>query len=73
MPVDAYHGVPNASSELQFCVVAFLDTDKHEVRFAVSYGHLFGFAAAVVNFNRLRLHVPSNISELDATFARLRA
>ena len=50
---DAYHGVPNASSELNFCVVAFRDTASNEIKFATSYGHLFGFAAAVVNFNRL--------------------
>ena len=34
-------------------MVAFRDTGSNEIQFATSYGHLFGFAAAVVNFNRL--------------------
>ena len=34
-------------------MVAFRDTASNEIKFATSYGHLFGFAAAVVNFNRL--------------------
>ena len=34
-------------------MVAFRDSGANEVKFATSYGHLFGFAAAVVHFNRL--------------------
>ena len=32
-------------------MVAFRDTGSNEVKFATSYGHLCGFAAAIVNFN----------------------
>lgn len=50
---DAYHGVPNHPGQLCFCAVAFRDVQKDELRFAASYGHIFGFKAAVNNFNRL--------------------
>ncbi len=42
-------------AQLPLCVVAFLDGTSAIARvvFAVSYTHLFGFSAAVANFNRL--------------------
>ncbi len=51
----AYHRVPNTSNQLALCVVMFMDTSlaQPRVAFAISYAHLFGFSAAVVNFNRL--------------------
>ena len=52
---DAYHGVPTKPEQLCLSVVAFRSTALHraETNFAISVGHLFGLAAAVVNFNRL--------------------
>ena len=50
---DAYHGVPNALRQLGLCVVALRNPHTNEMIFFVSYTHLFGLSAAVVNFNRL--------------------
>ena len=50
---DAYHGLPNAVSQLGFCVVAIMNPKLNRIQFHVSYTHLFGLTAAVVNFNRL--------------------
>ncbi len=51
----AYHGVPHVDAQLPLCVVAFRDVTAAIARvvFAVSFTHLFGFSAAVANFNRL--------------------
>ena len=50
---DAYHGCPNAANQLCFCVVAIMNPLSSKVEFYISYTHLFGLTAAVVNFNRL--------------------
>ena len=50
---DAYHCIPNACSQLGLCVVAICNPYLHRMEFYISYAHLFGLTAAVVNFNRL--------------------
>ena len=50
---DAYHGCPNDTAQLCFCVVAIMNPRTKVVEFYISYTHLFGLSAAVVNFNRL--------------------
>ena len=50
---DAYHGVPNAPGQLNLCVVAFRNPHTRKTVFCLSFTHLFGLSAAVVNFNRL--------------------
>ena len=50
---DAYHGCPNAANQLCFCAVAIMNPLSSMVEFYISYTHLFGLTAAVVNFNRL--------------------
>jgi hypothetical protein len=50
---DAYHGCPNDVTQLCFCVVAIMNPKTKKVEFYISYTHLFGLTAAVVNFNRL--------------------
>jgi hypothetical protein len=50
---DAYHGCPNAANQHCFCVVAIMNPLSSKVEFYISYTHLFGLTAAVVNFNRL--------------------
>ena len=50
---DAYHGVPNTKGQLCLCVIAVRDPQTNAMVFFVSYTHLFGLSAAVVNFNRL--------------------
>ena len=49
---DAYHGVPNAEEQLGVCVVALRCPQTDSIIFLISYAHLFGLSAAVVNFNR---------------------
>ena len=49
---DAYHGVPNAPEQISFCIVAFRDPVRNIMCFAISYGHLFGLAAAVNKLTR---------------------
>lgn len=50
---DAYHGCPNDTTQLCFCVVAIMNPRTKKVEFYISYTHLFGLSAAVVNLNRL--------------------
>ena len=50
---DAYHGCPNDTNQLCFCVVPIMIPHSKQVEFYISYTHLFGLTAAVVNFNRL--------------------
>ena len=50
---DAYHGCPNNTTQLCFCVVAIMNPRTKMVEFNISYTHLFGLTAAVVNFDRL--------------------
>ncbi len=52
---DAYHCVPNLDAQLPLCVVAFLDVTPAIARVVIAVSHklLFGFSAAVANFNRL--------------------
>ena len=52
---DAYHTIPNAQSQLGFCVIAFLDVDVSpaRMRFCISWGHVFGFKSAVNYYNRV--------------------
>ena len=50
---DAYHGIPNSEAQLGLCVVAIMNPDSKKIEFHISYAHLFGLSAAVVNFNRL--------------------
>ena len=50
---DAYHGCPNDTTQLCFCVVAIMNPHLKNVEFYISYTHLFGLSAAVVNFNRM--------------------
>ena len=40
---DAYHGIPNASSQLGLCVVAIMNPSIQNVEFYISYTHLFGY------------------------------
>ena len=49
---DAYHGCPNDTTQLCFCVVAIMNPRSKLVEFYISYAHLFGLTVAVVNFNR---------------------
>ena len=48
---DACQGVPTLPSQLNLCVVALRNSQSKEVEFYISYTHLFGRSAAVVNFN----------------------
>ena len=50
---DAYHGCPNDTNQLCFCVVAIMNPQSKLVEFYMSYTHQFGLTDAVVNFNRL--------------------
>ena len=50
---DAYHGVPNAPGQLGLRVICLRNPKTCEMEFFVSYTHLCGLSAAVVNFNRL--------------------
>ena len=50
---DAYHVCPNDTTQLCFCVVAIMNPHSKKVEFYISYTHLFGLSAAVVNCNRL--------------------
>ena len=50
---DAYHGCPNDTTQLCFCVVAIMNTHSEKVELYISYTHLFGLSAAVVNLNWL--------------------
>ena len=50
---DAYHRCPNDTTQLCFCVVAIMNPRTKTVEFYISYTHLFGLSAAVVNFNSL--------------------
>ena len=52
---DAYHAIPNLTQQLNFCVIDFLDVDAQPATmcFCFSWGHVFGFKAAVNNYNRL--------------------
>ena len=52
---EAFYGVLTRPSQLSLSVVAFRERTLKaiETSFAISIGHLFGLAAAVVNFNRL--------------------
>ena len=50
--MGAYHGIPNAISQLGLCVVAITNPNTKRIEFYVSYTHLFGLSAVVVNFNR---------------------
>ena len=49
---DAYHGIANATCQLGLCVVAIMNPAQQRIEFYISYTHLFGLSAAVVNFNR---------------------
>ena len=50
---DAYHGIPNCPPKLGLCVVAIMNPSSKIIQFHISFTHLFGLSAAVVNFNRL--------------------
>ena len=50
---NAYHVVPNSPHQLNLCVVALRNPKTNKMEFYISYAHLFGLSAAVVNFNRL--------------------
>ena len=50
---EAYHGIPNLPNQLELCVVGLRNPETNRVEFYISYTHLFGLSAAVVNFNRL--------------------
>ena len=50
---DAYHGIPNALCQLGPCIMAIMNPQLGKIEFDISYAHLFGLSAAVVNFNRL--------------------
>ncbi|CAE8627868.1 unnamed protein product [Polarella glacialis] len=50
---DAYRSIPNAIDQLGLCIVAFRHPRWNRIVFAIGYAHLFGFRAAVVNFNRV--------------------
>ena len=52
---DAYHTIPNLFTQLGLCVIAVLDTTVSPpvTRFCASWGHVFGFKSAVVNYNRV--------------------
>ena len=50
---DAYHGIPNCPGQLPSCVVAVRDSDHNTMVFEICFGHLFGLAAVVDDFNRL--------------------
>ena len=50
---DAYHGIPNCPTQLGLCVVAIMNPESKIIQFQISFTHLFGLSAAVVNFNRL--------------------
>ena len=50
---DAYHGAPNIPTQLNLCVVAIRNPHSGLTDFYISRTHLFGLAAAVVNFNGL--------------------
>ena len=50
---DAYHGVPHIPTQLNLCVVAIRSPHTGLMEFYISRTHLFGLAAAVVNFNSL--------------------
>ena len=51
---DAYRFVPCHPDENAFNVVSVWEVDAREPRFQVMYGHVFGRAAAVINFHRLQ-------------------
>ena len=50
---DAYHRVPNLPSQLKLCVVAIRNPYTGLTEFYFSKTHLFGLAAAIVDFNCL--------------------
>ena len=52
-PAGAYRGIPNSEAQLGQCVVAIINPSTNCIELYVSYAHLFGLTAAVVNFNRL--------------------
>ena len=51
--LDDYHGCPIDDFQLTLCVVAIRSPDTGGMVFSISYAHLSGLTAAVVNFNRL--------------------
>ena len=51
-PADAYHGIPNSESQLG-CVVSIMNPRLQRMEFYISYAHLLGLSAAVVNSNGL--------------------
>ena len=50
---DAYRSIPNAASQEAVCIIAYRDLASGNILFAVAAARLFGFSAAVNNFNRV--------------------
>ena len=52
---DAYRKIPNRPQQERYCVIAVRTGRKGQgrVQFSIAKAHLFGFSAAVNNFNRL--------------------
>ena len=48
---DAYRHVPVAEEELALNIVGVWDPKAKAMRYQVLYGHVFGKAAAVINFH----------------------